>query len=41
MAPYSPDLNPIEKLWANLKQNITKLIKKCSHLKKAITLAFI
>lgn len=37
---YSPDLNPIEKFWANLKKNIRKVIKTMKNLQDAITEAF-
>ena len=37
---YSPDLNPIEKFWANLKRNIRKVIKTSENLRDAITTAF-
>lgn len=39
LPPYSPDLNPIEKVWANFKRNLRKIIKKCGTFKDAVTLA--
>ena len=38
--PYSPDLNPIEKFWANLKAKIKKIIGRFSTLAEAIDAAF-
>lgn len=37
LPPYSPDLNPIEKIWANFKKNLRKVIKKCDDFRAAIT----
>ena len=40
LPPYSPDLNPIEKFWANLKARIKKIIGKFHTLAEAIDSAF-
>ena len=37
---YSPDLNPIEKCWANFKNKLRKIIKKSKSFQDAITIAF-
>jgi transposase len=36
LPPYSPDLNPIEKYWANLKVKIRELLRKISNFTQAI-----
>jgi len=40
LPPYSPDLNPIEKFWANLKSKVKNIIMKFSTLSEAIDHAF-
>ena len=40
LPPYSPDLNPIEKFWANFKRNLRKCIKKFISFEDAISHAF-
>ena len=40
LPPYSPDLNPIEKFWANLKRAIKSVVRKVSTFKDAITDGF-
>ena len=40
LPPYSPDLNPIEKFWANLKVKIRVTIEKFCTLAEAIDVAF-
>ena len=37
---YSPDLNPIEKFWANLKSKIKNIISQCLSLADAVDWAF-
>lgn len=36
LPPYSPDLNPIEKYWANLKVKIRELLRKISNFTQAM-----
>ena len=40
LPPYSPDLNPIEKFWANLKSLIRNSIHTFVSLDDAISFAF-
>lgn len=40
LPPYSPDLNPIEIFWANLKAKIKQIIKSSQSLQQAIDHAF-
>ena len=40
LPPYSPDLNPIEKFWANLKRAIKSVMLNSGSLEAAITNAF-
>jgi len=37
LPPYSPDLNPIEHTWANLKSAIKKATKTCNNIIQNIT----
>jgi transposase len=39
LSPYSPDLNPIEKSWAHLKNKIKKVMAQCLSLAEAIDYA--
>ena len=40
LPPYSPDLNPIEKYWANLKVKIRELLRYIGNFTEAIDKAF-
>ena len=40
LPPYSPDLNPIETFWANLKAKIKSIIDNFNNLSQAIDYAF-
>lgn len=40
LPPYSPDLNPIENLWAVIKSRIKKIKNSCDDFNEAINLAF-
>jgi transposase len=35
LPPYSPDLNPIEQVWANLKKKVQKILEKLKGIKLA------
>ncbi len=39
LPPYSPDLNPIEHCWANLKNCLRKIRRKFDNLQNALTYA--
>jgi transposase len=41
LPPYSPDFNPIENTWANIKARIKKIKNSCDDFHKAIDLAFV
>ncbi|MFN7310197.1 MAG: IS630 family transposase [Vampirovibrionales bacterium] len=40
LPPYSPDLNPIEKHWAKLKQAITSLLRQGLNMEEALAVYF-
>jgi transposase len=40
LPPYSPDLNPIEKFWANVKKRLRQHMHKFDNFWKALSYAF-
>ena len=40
LPPYSPDLNPIEKHWAKLKQGVTSLLRQGLSMEEALVVYF-
>jgi transposase len=36
LPPYSPDLNPIEKYWANMKAKVRELLPKVKNFTEAL-----
>lgn len=40
LPPYSPDYNPIEKVWANMKKGLVDLIPKYKTLEKSVFFYF-
>lgn len=41
LPPYSPDLNPIEKFWANFKRRVKETVKAYSNLAEAVDHTFL
>ncbi|MDR0680154.1 MAG: transposase [Puniceicoccales bacterium] len=41
LPPYSPDLNPIEKFWANLKRKLSHILHLFPSLSDAVQYAFL
>ena len=41
LPPYSPDLNPIEKYWANMKKKVRELLRKCQTFVEALDQAIL
>jgi transposase len=41
LPPYSPDLNPIEKFWANFKRKVKETVQDFSTLAEAIDYTFL
>ena len=40
LPPYSPDYNPIEKVWANMKKGLVDIVPKCKTLEESILFYF-
>lgn len=37
LAPYSPELNPIEKVWANIKRELRKIVSEHACLSEMLS----
>ncbi len=40
LAPYSPELNPIEKAWANIKKHLRKVLPEMGNFMAALMSSF-
>lgn len=40
LAPYSPELNPIEKVWANIKKHLRKVLPEIGNFMAALMSSF-
>ncbi len=40
LPPYSPELNPIEQFWANLKNKVTELLKRFTSVEDSLVYCF-
>lgn len=41
LPPYSPDLNPIEKYWANMKKKVREFLREVQNFSEALDRAIL